>query len=115
MQLKFPIQIVHSNMVRTGTGYFLCEMHDGDIQNGEFQLPRDINIPIMDVQKLKETTRLTRGVWLSRRKVRFVCVLKSSDDITAEIDGTEEPYFCGIIEKNGWILLHQIITRSQTQ
>lgn len=114
MELRFSLRIHHSSISDIeDTGYFISEFDGSHLKTGVFRFVEYGEIAISEVQRLIETSHLTRGVRHRERQVRFVCVLKKPA-ASENSEDADDPYFCATLETNGWHLLNAIIDKQQT-
>lgn len=118
MQLRFFLRIHHTNISGIdNAGTFVSEFEGSVLKSGVFHFLDDGEVAMSDVERLVETSHLTKGLRHRERQVRFVCVLKATaKDETADANDPENgdadaPYFCATIDKNGWKLIKTIIDK----
>lgn len=106
------------------TGAFVSDFEGSVLKSGMFEfLESQIAISISEIQRIVETSHLTKGLRLRGRQTRFVCVLKAkpkgetadaadatdSENNDSENSEADDPYFCATIDSNGWKLLKNIL------
>ena len=118
MKLRFGMKIHHTSITGSlNAGCFVAEFEGSQLQSGKFHFEAtggEVAIA-EDVERLVETTRLTKGLRLRNQQVRFVCVLKAHPKETADANDSEngdadDPYFCATIDSNGWGILKTIFS-----
>ena len=116
MKLRFRLKIQHSSVIDADVGHFSCELEDSHLKNGLFHFSGyDGEVALSEVQRLIETSHLTKGLRLRKRQVRFVCVLKRKGGEVESENGedADEPYFCATIDTNGWQILNTFIDKQE--
>lgn len=115
MKLRFRMRVQHSSVIDTDEGHFICEFEGNHLKSGVFHFSGYGEVAMSEVQRLLETSHLTKGLRLRERQVRFVCVLKrkgvAADSEHGEDD--DDPYICATIETNGWRFINAIIDEQE--
>lgn len=115
MKLRFRLKIQHSSVIDADVGHFSCELEDSHLKNGLFDFSGYGEVMLSEVQRLIETSHLTKGLRLRERQVRFVCVLKQKERAAASEndEAADEPYFCATIDTNGFQILNTLIDKRE--
>ena len=114
MELRFSLRIHHSRLsgIEAG-GCFVSEFDGNHLKTGVFRFSEYGEVAMSEVQRVIETSHLTKGLRLRERQVRFVCVLKkpasSENSEDTDDEAADDPYFCATICSNGWQLINAII------
>jgi len=101
-------------------GAFVSEFEGAVLKSGVFHFLDYGEVAMSDIERLVETSHLTKGLRHRERQVRFVCVLKATpkgqttDANDSENGDADDPYFCATIDKNGWKLIKTIIDKHNT-
>ncbi len=114
MQLRFLMRIHHTSISGIdNAGAFVSECEGSVLKSGVFHFLDAGEVEMSEVQRIVETSQLTKGLRHRERQVRFVCVLKAkpndSENNDSENSEADDPYFCATIDKNGWKLIKTII------
>lgn len=118
MQLRFLLRIHHTSIRGIETGAFVAEFVEGSglLKSGTFHFgdAGEVEVEMSEVQRIAETSDLTKGLRRREQQVRFVCVLKAKPEgetADSENDDADAPYFCATIDKNGWTLIKTILDK----